>query len=508
MLMTESPRRQRVSRLVSWGHWFAFYNILVALVIASIYVFAEPLPDSLIGQIYLVMNWLGHISFLTFIGFVIFVIPLCYLINNSRFVKGLSSGFAALGQAILAFDALLYNRTGVHISLQASDIVVDETVQQAASISLDQMLFFGLLFLVWLGFQLLIANAIWQRIDRFSRQRIEQSLVGIFLACFVGAHALHIWADAKLYQPIVQQDNMFPLSYPATAKTTLSRYGLLDIDDYKQRKSMQFSFAIDDLNYPIEPLYCPVSLSQPWLIIYATEHITSDAIASFTAPGFMQTSYYRSNNAPDAQIKAMTYGLPSLYHQYLDTTNPVLFDLLFGFGIDVYMDVPANTYLAKRNIKTFTLSELEAPTNAVHIAYANAEEIISTLNKTSLQNANVLLLNPPAEGEFLGTAISTMQLQSQLVLNEDIPATVLHDLGCTLNSNLYSTGQAIQKQNRQWHITTEDSNVVIFDNQAVAYIESNGLSNSVSLLTGQRINRELNTQVFNRSMKQLTEFAR
>ena len=129
---------------------------------------AEPLPESLLGQIYLVMNWLGHISFLTFMGFVIAIIPLCYLINNSRLVKGLSSTIAALGQAILAFDALLYHRTGLHISWQESELVVDETVQQVATFGTEQLLFFGLLFVVWLSFQLLIANAIWQRIDRFS----------------------------------------------------------------------------------------------------------------------------------------------------------------------------------------------------------------------------------------------------------------------------------------------------------------------------------------------------
>ena len=50
-------------------------------------------------------------------GFVIAIIPLCYLINV-RLVKGLSSTIAALGQAVLAFDALLYHRTGLHISWQ------------------------------------------------------------------------------------------------------------------------------------------------------------------------------------------------------------------------------------------------------------------------------------------------------------------------------------------------------------------------------------------------------
>ena len=71
MLLSESPRRQTVSKLVSWGHWFAFFNIIIALLISSIYVFATPLPDSMLGQLYLGLNWLGHISFITFLAFIL-----------------------------------------------------------------------------------------------------------------------------------------------------------------------------------------------------------------------------------------------------------------------------------------------------------------------------------------------------------------------------------------------------------------------------------------------------
>ena len=504
MLLGESPRRQRVSRLVSWGHWFAFYNILVALVIASMYIFAEPLPESLLGQIYLVMNWLGHISFLTFMGFVIAIIPLCYLINNSRLVKGLSSTIAALGQAILAFDALLYHRTGLHISWQESELVVDETVQQVATFGTEQLLFFGLLFAVWLSFQLLIANAIWQRIDRFSRQRIEQSVIGIFLACFIGAHGLHIWADAKLYQPIVQQDNMFPLSYPATAKTTLSRYGLLDIEDYNQRKSIQFAFAIDALNYPTQPIYCPVAIDKPWLVFYATEHFTADSLPF----SLNQAPYYRSSASPESQIKTMTYGLPNLYHQYLRTTNPVLFDLLFGFGIDVYMDVPADTYLATRNIRSFSLKETTEFSNAVYIIYSDALSISKALQGVDRESVNVLILSPSNDTQKLGFAYSTLSMNAALVLNEDIPATLMNSMGCNVASDIYSTGKPIQGEQRPWHVTTEDNRVVIFNDDSISYIESNGASYSVSSQTGALINQELNTQIFNRSMKHLSQFAR
>ena len=42
------------------------------------------------------------------------------------------------------------------------------------------------------------------------------------------SHLLHIYADANLKYDVTKQDNVLPLSYPATAKTFLARHQLLD----------------------------------------------------------------------------------------------------------------------------------------------------------------------------------------------------------------------------------------------------------------------------------------
>ena len=116
MIFSETPRRQLVSQLVTWGHWFALCNIIVAICIAGIYLFSSSPPDSILGLVYLITHWFSHIGFLTFFGFVIVVLPLCYLFPNSTFLRVWSSAIAAVGLAFLAFDALLYTRHGLHFS--------------------------------------------------------------------------------------------------------------------------------------------------------------------------------------------------------------------------------------------------------------------------------------------------------------------------------------------------------------------------------------------------------
>ena len=139
MILTETPRRKRVTQLVNWGHWFALGNIVIAIIIASIYVFTSPLPGTLLGTLYLFSNWFSHIGFLTFVGFVIFVLPLCYVLPNVKVVKAVSSTIAAVGLALLAFDALLYNKTGLHLSLGSAELIRSETQTVIAEFGLAAM---------------------------------------------------------------------------------------------------------------------------------------------------------------------------------------------------------------------------------------------------------------------------------------------------------------------------------------------------------------------------------
>ncbi|MFB0912884.1 MAG: DUF3413 domain-containing protein, partial [Glaciecola sp.] len=75
----------------------------------------------------MLVTWVGHISFITFFGFVLLLLPLCYKIKQPRVLKVFGSAIAAIGLALLAFDALLYNKTGFHISFSSAALLKSET---------------------------------------------------------------------------------------------------------------------------------------------------------------------------------------------------------------------------------------------------------------------------------------------------------------------------------------------------------------------------------------------
>jgi membrane-anchored protein YejM (alkaline phosphatase superfamily) len=55
--------REKVSQMVSWGHWFALFNILLAMVVGSRYLFVADWPTTLAGRIYSYLSVVGHLAF-------------------------------------------------------------------------------------------------------------------------------------------------------------------------------------------------------------------------------------------------------------------------------------------------------------------------------------------------------------------------------------------------------------------------------------------------------------
>ena len=44
--------REETSKKISWGHWFAFFNVIIAIVIGARYAFLIDWPDTLFGRVY------------------------------------------------------------------------------------------------------------------------------------------------------------------------------------------------------------------------------------------------------------------------------------------------------------------------------------------------------------------------------------------------------------------------------------------------------------------------
>ncbi|MFZ8199884.1 DUF3413 domain-containing protein [Alteromonas portus] len=505
MILAESPRRQRVTKLVNWGHWFALANIIIAIVIASIFVFSSPMPGTGVGTLYLLANWFGHIGFMTFFGFVIFILPLCYLVNNPRIIKVSASVIAAVGLALLAFDALLFNRTGFHISFHAADLLRSEAQSTMAIESWQQWAFLFLLFVVWLGFQLVLANAIWKRVERFTRHKVGIPVTTFFVSCFVTSHAIHVWADAKLYQPIIKQDNMFPLSYPATAKTTMSRYGLLDLAAYEERKQLQFNPDIHNITYPAEPVYCSIETSKNLTVIVQVDGDNDIDLSSIKGKQLNQVAnYYSTASTVEGLMTATLFGVPEIYQDALSKKRPVLLALPLGSGmpVSIHSDVP----LPLPQLSGY-LQPLSNNHEGLHIAFMNGADIKDYVESTIDRKHDVIVATGFASEDGKGALYSTLKIKAELASTEDLAPTILNTLGCNAPSTFYSTGQNLLAPSRPWLVSTSGERIVVFHGNKRTDVLSNGSYEISDLSSGKRSKESLNIDLLSQAVKHLSRFS-
>src|SRR5471032_551840 len=108
-MVTNSQRyREKVSQMISWGHWFALFNILLILGLGSRYLFVSDWPSSLQGRIYAFVSWLGHFSFIGFSAYLLIIFPLTFVVMSQRLLRFLSAILATAGLTLLLVDTEVF----------------------------------------------------------------------------------------------------------------------------------------------------------------------------------------------------------------------------------------------------------------------------------------------------------------------------------------------------------------------------------------------------------------
>ena len=252
MLTFDSKKySKKLLPLISWSHWFTFFNIIVAISLSSLYFFNESSPESLIGYFYLITTWASHMAFLTFISFVLIVFPITLLFPNTRFIRTTASIIFSFGLLLLVLDTFIYSRLGYHLNASSSskifDLIISEIKGEGKIFGLISLV----LFVVILTFELTISNYAWKHLKQLQKTVFARSVVLALVVAFFISHITHIWADATLEYDVLRQDTVLPLSYPLTAKTLLTKYEMFNLVDYNERRTSPLSFTGNTPQYPI-----------------------------------------------------------------------------------------------------------------------------------------------------------------------------------------------------------------------------------------------------------------
>ena len=507
MVTTEnSSYSKKLLHLISWGHWFTFFNIGAALLIAIIFLEAEGLPEQLIGKVYMLTNWLSHMAFLTFITFVLTVFPLTLLFPKTQFIRGAASFIFSFVLCLLVVDGFTFAELGYHINTDSSSQIFALLKEKFQPGTVSLTTFNWIIFIAILLFQLVMSNYCWRHLKELQQRKAPKYIVAVLISSFFISHLIHVWADAKLEYSVLRQDTVLPFSYPSTAKTLLTKYGLFDRTDYEQRKNNPFSFTNKAPAYPELTQECKALTgpqSSTFLVLndkVLTEKQLKQFNQSSSIKGSNLVNYIDNANSHDAWFNLL-YGLPTIYQEDMkgQQSVPILLQQIKAAKLDTSINVFANEgqntslplWLSKlftnqnqyEDISSFLFADKLNGLNAgLHVFYFSGQtdyqyelfvnalllaqqqkeikDIIwlsslgNATNKTSLTPKPALFIFPEQQSRPINELTSVMDVQTTLIRNW---------FGCRLDYKRYSNGHNIYRirDDRLFANTTENGLMVI-----------------------------------------------
>lgn len=365
MVASGNTYKEKVSQLISWGHWFSFFNIIAAMLLGTRYITHSDWPATLIGQLYLLLSWVGHFGFLVFGIYILIIFPASFLIPSQRLMRLFGVLVSTVGLTALLLDTYAYQTVDLHLSPLVWDLLLsgDKTELNA-----NWQYLFVVVPVIFL-FELMCSEWVWRKLRKLTRKHVGGPIALVFGVCFLGSHLIYIWADANLYRPVTMQRSNFPFSYPMTAKTFMEKHGLLDRQEYTKRRAEQGIQNSEFVRYPISKLSFNDQGTDQNLMIIMVDSLRSDMLTSTVMPNltaFAQnnlnfTNNYSSSNSDSTGVFGLLYGLPSGYINSIraEKKSPVLLNTLqerdynFGlfsgenFDLPIYREaIFANTKLA------------------------------------------------------------------------------------------------------------------------------------------------------------------
>ena len=512
---------KRLLHLISWSHWFTFFNVIVAITFSAFYVFADPIPNTFFGNLYLYTTWFSHMGLLTFIGYVLILFPIILIYPRIQFIRTTASIIYTVAMMFLLLDAFVYGRLGYHLNASSSDQIIQLIGNLISHNSVKFWLICISLSLLIFAMQLTASNYAWKHLKELKAVNHVKYIIGGFVAAFFTSHFVHIWADAKLDYSVLRQETVLPLSYPSTAQTLLNKYGLFDESVYLEKKSDTLELDDNSRIYPQLAEQCELTNSkkQSVVMILTKSILTNNQINNFSlksSASSINLNNHIDNALPENSWFNLIYSLPTIYKSdLLQQTEPLLLQAMKANNISSSLTVVGNNSIKdlwfydwfdnKKELKDissliFTAQQkdfTEKLNNAdagLHVFYFEDEQpgqfelftdalLLAQRQKSqkdiiwisSIGNENrndslsikpSLLIVPNAQSNLLKRITSHMDIQ---------PTLLSQWLNCKEAAKAIVNGEDILslKTNRVI-ANTMDSGVVVFNKDKSIFIDSNG----------------------------------
>lgn len=429
--------KEQVLRSSTWGHHFIFLNGLLAIFIGLVYLYGAPKTDGFIPFIYLVVTWLGQLSFLAFLLFLIIFFPLTF-IGSFRWYRIISTALAIIMHVLLLVDAKLFLTIKAHLSWTVCSLMLRD-------LDFNTGLNFNFMYiaiLVLIGLEYLFVKLSNRELYKSENRNNHFPTVVMIIvsACFIASHGIFIWADANNYEKVTNMRSLFPAHYPMTAKSFLSNHGWIDENDRK------IALSNSSFKYPLDTISQVDPVKKNNTIMIFINGLSYSDLSQDVTPNLMESkrqytsfeNHFLPYESLEDNIFAASFGLPIQYKTRFTShdVEPVTVDYMqkLEYIIRIFSTKPssntqnniAKTLGINENRFSFKNSDAEIFENALsfienlkpeqsYVVNINSDTLTST-ELNSKQRQEKLSSIDKAFGDFIHTLNEKNLLNDAMVI--------------------------------------------------------------------------------------------
>jgi len=246
---------------------------------------------------------------------------------------------------LLIVDTFIYQQYRFHINAMVIELFFaggSEVISFPISMWLKIILTVMLIFLI----QSVIATLLSKNTKKITFP--PNGILWFIPLSFLIANVMHVWADGTYNKAVTVQSHYLPFASPLTAKKLMNKYGLLNVEAYKQQALLKEKKTSGDLIYPLAELkYEPITnkLSVVFIIIdswradMVSEEITPN-ISKFAQSSMQYNNHFSGSNNTRHGMFSLFYGLPGSYWDPFlqQQTSPILITKFIeqGYQAQIY----------------------------------------------------------------------------------------------------------------------------------------------------------------------------
>ncbi len=326
-LRSLNTRRQ----LIRWWGWLLLCTVVLACIIAARYFAVaniESSPSLLLFRSVMLISHFALLSSLLLSPVLIVIV----LIPRAKVALPIGAGWVTLILCGLLIDTQVFHLYRFHINAGVLNLLFGGAALETFVFPPGMYLQAGALLLGVLAVVSVLAWLAWRYVcSGPSRRSTAGWIVAAVSICTVTFHGVHVWADAVANDAIVEQTEVLPFRYAATAKRMLRRFGV------EVRPRQELNAARDDdegLAYPLKPLECAIQSSVPNIIFIMVDSWRFDAVGSEVTPNVNAfaprtmrfQNHYSGGNATRIGVFSLFYSIPGTYwHRILAEQQPPVF---------------------------------------------------------------------------------------------------------------------------------------------------------------------------------------